>query len=170
MDVSIINLMNTCFMVCLVFTILFFAISVLLFFVFDIRTIFSIKTGRAQAKTIKEMSKANASTGRLRVDGKTQTSKLSKEEISKGRAPAVIPPTQPELQNEYMGNSETSLLDNGAQSGMQNTTLLQPAETSVLNQTMTNDLPADETFDESARKINFRVVKDIMLVHTDITI
>lgn len=75
---DLISIFRICFYVCLAFTILFFIISVVLFFLFDIKTIFNIRTGRAKQKTIKEMQAANNSTGRLRVDGKTLTSQLSK--------------------------------------------------------------------------------------------
>lgn len=107
-----IDILNTCFMVALAFTILFFIISVVLFFVFDIRTILSIKTGRAQQKTISEMKKANASTGRLRVDGKTMTSKLSEEDKKKARTPAVVPPpTSPSAPKQVEYNSGDAQTD-----------------------------------------------------------
>ena len=77
---DLISIFRICFYVCLAFTILFFIISVVLFFLFDIKTIFNIRTGRAKQKTIKEMQAANNSTGRLRVDGKTLTSQLSKND------------------------------------------------------------------------------------------
>lgn len=88
-----IEILNTCFWVSLVLAIAFFALTVVMFFVFDIKTIFNIKTGRAQAKTVKEMKAANDSTGRLRVGGKTQTSKLSEAQRKEPRAPAVKPPS-----------------------------------------------------------------------------
>ena len=66
MGASVINTMNTLFWICLSFTVLFFIISVVLFFVFDIRTIFNMKTGRAQAKTVKEMKAANEITAAMK--------------------------------------------------------------------------------------------------------
>ena len=77
---DLISIFRICFYICLAFTILFFIISVVLFFLFDIKTIFNIRTGRAKQKTIKEMQAAYNSTGRLRVDGKTLTSQLSKND------------------------------------------------------------------------------------------
>ena len=55
---DLISIFRICFYVCLAFTILFFIISVVLFFLFDIKTIFNIRTGRAKQKTIKEMQAA----------------------------------------------------------------------------------------------------------------
>lgn len=48
-------------------------LAVILFFAFDIRTIFLIKTGFAQRKTVQEMGERNAKTGQLRVDPAKKT-------------------------------------------------------------------------------------------------
>jgi hypothetical protein len=175
---SIIGVLNTCFMVCLAFTILFFVISVVLFFLFDIRTIFNIKTGRAQAKTVKEMQTANASTGRLRVGGKTQTTKLSKEEKYKKKAPAVAPPPQPAQQDNNYNSNESSydsaatavlsqnaaateiLAQNDETQLLQNNSNLEASETSVLSTNQIN--PTD-----AAKQINFVITKKILCIHTD---
>ncbi len=53
------------FSICLAFSILFFVISVILFFAFDIKGIFDMKTGRAEKQKIREMEEENALTGRL---------------------------------------------------------------------------------------------------------
>ena len=119
-----ISVMNTLFWICLSFAILFFIVSVVLFFLFDIRTIFNIKTGRAQAKTVKEMQAANENTGRLRVGGKTQTSKLSEDQKKEPRAPAVKPPSAETKNLYYSGEPEgTEVLQ---PQGNENTTVLQP--------------------------------------------
>ena len=96
---DLINIFQTCFQVCLAFTVLFFIITVILFFLFDIRAIFNIRTGRAKNKTIKEMQQANSNTGRLRVGGKTLTSKL--EKAKKGKDAVVSPPPHKQLNNNY---------------------------------------------------------------------
>lgn len=179
-DNGVIDIINTCFMVCMAFTILFFIISIILFFLFNIRTIFNVKTGRAQAKTVKEMQLANTSTGRLRVGGKTQTTKLSKEQRNKKKVPAIMPPPQtipsqlvPDSYTVQGGSDETELLSqNHGQSGefgynedylqMNGRTkmpseVIPEAETSVLNQ-----IPYDDT-----RDIHFVITKRIVCVHTD---
>lgn len=86
-----ISVLNTAYIICLAMAILFFVISVVLFFLFDIRTIYMIRSGRAQAKTVKEMQEINASTGRLRVAGKTQTGSMKKEKPHQN----VIQPPSP---------------------------------------------------------------------------
>lgn len=72
-----ISVLNTGFIICLSAAILFFVISVVLFFVFDIKTIYMIRSGRAQAKSVKEMQEANAGTGRLRDTKAAQKKKKS---------------------------------------------------------------------------------------------
>lgn len=120
------SVFDTCFWICLSFTILFLVISLILFFLFDIRTIFSIRTGRAKAKTIKEMELANSQTGRLRVKGKTNTSKLGKTESKPRRAAVITPPqsntqvnthTAENVDKNYTsnyGNEATEVLDQGS--------------------------------------------------------
>lgn len=76
---DLISILNTGFIICLSAAILFLVISIILFFVFDIRTIYMIRSGRAQARTVKEMEKANSDTGRLRIGKVTQTSTLGKD-------------------------------------------------------------------------------------------
>ncbi len=172
---SLISIFDTCFKVCFAFTVLFLIISVVLFFIFDIRAIFSIRTGRAKSKTIKEMQNANNTTGRLRVDGKTQTSKLSEEQKKKTRGPVVVPPpsvtsaaaTDILPQNSDYGatevlpsdNNQTEVLNN---SGGNTTSRLSEmkteeiGETSVLSQT-----------EQEAVNINFQVVRKIIRIHTE---
>ena len=102
---DLISIFRICFYICLAFTILFFIISVVLFFLFDIKTIFNIRTGRAKQKTIKEMQAANNSTGRLRVDGKTLTSQLSKNDkknIGKKRENIIVPPQTEPVKEQYV--------------------------------------------------------------------
>ncbi|MDE6434720.1 MAG: hypothetical protein K2L07_10900 [Lachnospiraceae bacterium] len=47
------------FLVFLVFTIILFFLSIILFFTLDIRNIFSIKTGRAVRKSVRELNEIN---------------------------------------------------------------------------------------------------------------
>ena len=172
---SLINIFDTCFKVCFAFTVLFLIISVILFFLFDIRAIFSIRTGRAKSKTVKEMENSNNTTGRLRVGGKTQTSKLSEADRRKTRGPVVVPPSSSvsgcapnmEIQDSDYGatevlptdNNQTELLsddggDKTSRLSVENTEDF--GETSVLSQK-----------DQETININFQVVKKIILIHTE---
>lgn len=63
---SLIKIYQICFYISLVVTILGLANAAFLFFRFDVRGIFEIRTGRAAKRTIRKMAEANASTGRLR--------------------------------------------------------------------------------------------------------
>lgn len=186
---DLISIFRTCFYICLAFTILFFIISVVLFFLFDIKTIFNIRTGRAKQKTIKEMQAANNSTGRLRVDGKTLTSQLAKNDkknAKKKREAVVVPPQQVQQKPQYSNQPQNSYGD-----GSENTTVLQPqAEpTAVLSQ------PDIQSYDPGAQptqqlsegdmnnsgydnffaydnvpNVNFQIVKKLVVIHTDETI
>lgn len=172
-----ISVLNTAYIICLAMAILFFVISVALFFLFDIRTIFMIRSGRAQAKTVKEMQEINASTGRLRVGGKTQTGSSKKERKSKDviqpPAPAVNQtPAQPAAgyqQNEgysedYATTEKLAAPDAGATEVLpmfdgagQTSVLMETAETSVLS---ANEAAQGPT-------IYFDVIKKIALCDTE---
>lgn len=64
------SLLSTCFYICIVLSVLFFIVAIVLFFLFDIKTIFNIRTGRAKKKTISEMQAANNKTGRMKGNEK----------------------------------------------------------------------------------------------------
>ena len=95
-----ISIFHTGFVICLAGAILFLVITAVLFFVFDIKTIYAIRSGRAQAKTVKEMELTNSSTGRLRTAKKPRASaqpdkkKTSMKKSSSNRPPAVQPPVR----------------------------------------------------------------------------
>lgn len=63
---ALIEIYRTCFYISAAVTVLGLASAVFLFFKFDIRTIFEIRSGRAARRTIQKMEQANAATGRLR--------------------------------------------------------------------------------------------------------
>lgn len=64
-DIEKINLFKTLFYVSLVTAIVFFVLSIILFFVFKIPQLYMMRTGRAQKKSIEQMKKINSETGRL---------------------------------------------------------------------------------------------------------
>ena len=185
---DLISFFNTAFVICFAGTILFFVISLVLFFVFDIRTIYMIRSGRAQAKTVKEMQEANADTGRLRVGNKTQTTRQKKK--NQTTEPSQIQqPVQPNAQNRQysivtsltaMDNTDEELADVTEQldkskkpddtyhrNENQETEALQPSvETTVLSQCDTYPVDAPAKNGER-REIYFDVVKKIILRDTD---
>lgn len=65
---QIINILHIGFIICLVLTILFAALSVFFFFQFKICDVFNAITGRAQRKSVQQMEEENAKTGKLRQD------------------------------------------------------------------------------------------------------
>ena len=153
----------------------------MLFFLFDIKTIFNIRTGRAKQKTIKEMQAANNSTGRLRVDGKTLTSQLSKND-KKNIKKINVPQTEP-VKEQYVNQSKTPYGD-----GSENTTVLpQDAEptavlsqpdihsydpgaqtTQQLSESDMNNIGYDNSFAyDNVQNVNFQIVKKLVVIHTD---
>lgn len=162
---DVINILQTCQHVAIAFLILFFIISIVLFLLFDIRKIFNIRTGRAKAKTVSEMSKANAATGRLRVGGKTVTSELSKDEKKNKKKQKTdnyaIPPQQtpvPQPNTQYSAPPQSYGFDGASM----------PTEKLTDDGTDATTVLESSTPDYPARK--FVITKKVISVNTSETI
>lgn len=91
---QLIALYHTGFIICLILTLLFAALSVFIFFMFKIRRVFDFLTGRAEKRTIKQMEEENAQTGKLRQDTYIPESTGDLYTTPSGSIPPVIyPPT-----------------------------------------------------------------------------
>lgn len=166
---QIIKIYHTAFIIFLVLTIIFLGISVLLFFRFNIRNIYDLRTGRGAQKTIQKMEEINAQTGKLRQDitPPTPSTLSGRDRIS---APTIEP-----IRNS--GTTETALLN---ESGMEETALLnEPGieETALLNELgeqetggtvllseQTKDIPQPESKEIPGV---FKIEKEIMWIHTE---
>ena len=62
---NLVGVFGTLSVVCFVLAAVFAILAVAMFFIFDIRNIFDMRTGRAQKRVITEMEAENALTGRL---------------------------------------------------------------------------------------------------------
>ena len=156
---NIISTLETCFNIFVAFTVLFFVISVVLFFLFDIRTIFSIKTGRAKSKTIKEMQEVNSKTGRLRVGGKTVTAQLTEKdrEVFGTQQPNPDSPPVPEYENTA-GSAETEVLSTNNSEYFPDT----PPTEQLSN--MTAD---EQNNNRQIIDVHFQVYEKNIVVHSD---
>ncbi|MDO4831265.1 MAG: hypothetical protein Q4A46_07295 [Clostridia bacterium] len=160
---NVISVLQVCQQIAIAFLIFFFIISVVLFFVFDIRKIFNIRTGRAKRKTVSEMSKANAATGRLRVGGKTVTSELSKEEKKRQKRshktpniPSALPTTE-----DMSGAGATDVLTNTQYEPLgAPTEKLEPTEGNGETTLLSNQEPYYPTS-------KFVITKKIIKINTD---
>ena len=171
-----INIYHAAFIAFLVLAVVLFIASVVLFFKFNIRRIFDMKTGRGAKKTIQRMKELNAQTGKLRSDVISNTPvRLPPEErisapVTEKRTdiPAVQPITEPAVSIQtddgglWDGSQKTELLSD---MGLQQTALLHSYnETADLltEQTERNPQPG---------KLNppgvFRIERDLMWVHTE---
>lgn len=70
---SLIQIYNTCFYLCLALGILALASAVFIFFKFDVRTNFAIRTGRAEKITVKRVKGKNSKTDTLQQMGAEDT-------------------------------------------------------------------------------------------------
>ena len=164
------------FYICLAAAILFFVLSIVLFFIFDIRAVFAMRTGRVRAKTIKEMEEVTSASGRLNYN------KKGKSGETKAKTP---PPKKPQLQQPQSqeppkpvkapeSTSITEELNIPEASGSDETALLgeNRSETSVLSQpgiigaAETSVLVNTEELIGEADK-SFRVVKKLIVTGTD---
>lgn len=151
---------NICFGLAIAFAIL----AVLTFILFDIRTIFLIKTGRAQRRTITEMNERNQHTGKLRQNTENGHGKTKENTVGKTVKEKAIKTRKGSTQpiKDTLSSSDETLVpqsmgepagtnSNEANSSARETALLSRAE---------NERRANPS-------LGFRVVKRIIVTHTD---
>ena len=174
-----INLLSTLFYIALIASIVFLILSFVLFFVFKIPQIYMMRTGKAQRKTIEQMKKINADTGRLSVRGQhergiSQIFGSSAELQAAGKTAMLMDPDAgsntpvPEQHVDKFG--ETTLL---YQSGVQIQPQTQPAngETTVLSQLIISEKATEVSRDAIPEPDSsygkFNIVRYIIKIHTD---
>lgn len=108
---QLITLYHTGFIIFLILTILFAALSVLLFFLFKIRRVFDYLTGRAEKRTIRQMEEENAQTGKLRQDTFIPESTGDLYKTPSGSIPPIIYPPTGEMAT---GGEPTEKMHTGA--------------------------------------------------------
>lgn len=129
---QLITLYHTGFIIFLILTILFAALSVLLFFLFKIRRVFDYLTGRAEKRTIRQMEEENAQTGKLRQDTYIPESTGDLYTTPSGSIPPVIYPPTGEVAT---GGEPTEKMHTGVSRKDEKTELLPEGseETTLLN-------------------------------------
>lgn len=180
---KLINILHTGFVISMAITIVFLLITVLLFFVFDIRQVFMIRSGKAAKRDIRKLEEENFKTGRLSdspagqrfntssfsgpLTGGFDSQKLAEKEQ---KAPQIVPPQRPQDNaTTLLGQNETTLL-NG-----ESTTVLDTGATTVLNEGATTVLNAGATtvLNSGMQNLNpgqnrmFNILKKEVHIHTD---
>ena len=135
---------NVGYIVCLILTVLFFILSIILFFVFDIRHIFMIRSGKAAKRDIKKMEKEKFKTGNLEQNNKKKS-----------------------LYGES-GDFETSedLAETEVISNEESTTVLEQNETTVLNNIGETTVLYFEDSNSTIPKQKFNIIKKQIYIHT----
>lgn len=110
---QLITLYHTGFIICLILTILFAVLSVLIFFLFKIRRVFDFLTGRAEKRTIRQMEEENAQTGKLRRDTFIPESTGDLYKTPSGSIPPIIYPPTGEVATG--GETTEKIYSNGLQ-------------------------------------------------------
>ncbi|MCI6499323.1 MAG: hypothetical protein MSA21_10630 [Lachnospiraceae bacterium] len=158
--------LNTLFYVFLALTIVFFLISVLLFFLFDIRRVFMIRTGRAARRDIKKIQDESFQTGRL-----SRNSSANSLYNGSGSLTESDELQKTEEVSNISGNasSNTNTAGNAADTGANATTVLQSEGTTVLNQEETTVLNAGVSDGATSNvKIGkFLIIRKEINIHTD---
>ena len=130
---QIINILHIGFIICLVLTILFAALSVFFFFQFKIRDVFNAITGRAQRKSVQQMEEENAKTGKLRQDYYSAPTSSDLYTTPSGRIPPVMS-AQQAAGGQADGAAYTEQVYHSADpEGREHTMQLHTAATTLLN-------------------------------------
>ncbi|MCD7727822.1 MAG: hypothetical protein LUH57_05700 [Ruminococcus sp.] len=169
---NLISIYHTAFIVCLAFCILFFVLSIVMFFAFDIKRIYGILTGRVRKKTIEEMTQQTEQTGRLLKNARKGSQSASfSNKLDKIRNDINAPPEsshvepistaykppEPVPYQDPQQDMQTTLLDIGAD---QTTLLEENTAKADLGQETTDSLPKNsgEKPQESAKDKAFTPV------------
>lgn len=184
-----INTLHTLFIVCLVLCAVFLVLSVVFFFVFDIKNTFNMLTGRSVKKTVKEMNEQNEKTGQLRRNApQTGQSKRLNKVRRVDIQNAVIPTGEtnvqsasPGLQPDYGTGEAAATAVLPATEGMEDTIVLQTAQagegagttvlsgtggTTVLGQSNAYSKEiAQSEVDEKYGK--FEILTSVLMIHTN---
>lgn len=91
-SVQLLKIYNVGFWICLTLAVLFLIISVILFVKFDIKGIWSLKSGRAQAKAIREKQSEAAKSGKMRTGKKNAPELMASGELETERQTTMRPP------------------------------------------------------------------------------
>lgn len=192
-----VQLFGTLSVVFAVVAVLFLIASAALFVVFDIRTVIGEKTGRVAKKTIEEMERSTAQSGKLRsrhsrserkggdTGGLTGQQKAVDQlfDVAGSAVTQTTPLAQPAASSQDAGSQAASVLNEGGSNttvlngGDSNTTVLNSGmnETTVLSQSQAeihyegpDGAPTAPLEDDRKVPIGkFVLIKNIMLIHTD---
>lgn len=156
-----INMYHTIFIICIVLFILFLLVDIVLFIKLDILKVIGFLTGKTAKKTIEEM-KAGGFGESARLSGKTsgkKSKKKSKDSKNKRKGMDIMTPSgQIKLPGsdqvmQSMGNDITDVLHGS-----------EPTDPIEITSPAT-DILADR--EKASHDGYFKIVKEIMLVHTD---
>jgi|GEM_PF-2509651 len=145
---QMISFYHTGFIICLIAAITLLVISVILFFVFDIRNVWLVRSGKAARKSIQEMSEASAKSGAFRAGGyqpRTKTSNLRQRKDNTGDIAS--------------GSGPTGENNHGRVSAIIKT----PSQAFKTGEDVTGILPENEAVSVGTFKIN----KTILMINTD---
>lgn len=162
---GLMSIFNTCYIVCLVLTIIFFLITILLFFLFDIRRVFMIRTGRAAKRDIKKLEEENFNTGRLsRYQSNTVYGESGSFAPSEEFGKTERIEDDPMLTGYQMSNNPSGA--NTYNADANSTTVLNNGETTVLSAGETTVL-SNQGMNSMNKNRKFNVVLSQMLIHTE---
>ncbi len=181
---NLIQIYHTASFISLILGILLLALSLLLFFKFDILKIFDMKTGRGARRTIQRMEEMNALTGKLRDDpsvGFTAPSGNADSRITypvtsqnpkiqeEARLKAQTPPPSPEPISRPTSIDQASQAAalHCSEQGSEDTNILyeSPETTLLYEEPGTTVLSVKDKLSEEKSRV-FRIEKEIMLIHT----
>lgn len=171
---QLIAIYHTGFIVCAVLFVVGILLAVAFFFMFDIRNIFLIRTGRAKQQAIEEMEERNLKTGKL----STAPSKLASGQTGKKKKTGPIGKNNP----ESTVRSENTTASAGAVSAGQasETSVLQNPQATSPAAPQYNQDPLETVMlseqDSGAVSVNtsptfrFTVTERTIIIHTTETI
>lgn len=171
---SNIQLYSTLGTVCLIISIVAFALAIFFFFYFDIPAIFALKTGRAKKKTLERIQKQNSYTDKIRRETFSGSLGSRPQASPAARNVSIADPESTgkrDMDTVSLNEAtDTSLLSNTADTSLLN----KEADTSVLSQ----ESGATSLLGASAQAVHgkqrsldpqwkFDILEEIVMIHTN---
>lgn len=160
---SQISMYHTIFMICIVLFVLFLLVDIFLFIKLDIRKVIGFLTGKTARKTIEEMERPEALGESARLSGKvsgTKKKKKAKDSKNKRKGMDIMTPSG---QIKLPGSDEVM-----QSTGSDITDVLHGSEpTDPIAEETSSATDILEERQKPSHKGYFKIVKEIMLTHTD---
>lgn len=167
-SLALIEICKIGMIVSIIISVVGIGLAVLMFFKYDIRTIHAIRTGKAEAISVRKMNEDNLKTGQIQkeidLDFTTGNLKSKKLKNKSGKLDKPVEFDTPDMETMPLSEAQTD----GAEYLIDETVIPSNAAAPV-NESCTTVLHQREEQQEKCTElpIKFDIIEEIIIIHTD---